>query len=477
LAKATKEQLKLINRFAKEPLTEENCYVHGFKMIGTKLINDRYLKLDRALLDVYLEDLKNGDVVQIADHSMFGIKSWLKLTLPFGRFFDGEIIEEDGESRLDGYMYMKAGQKTYVDPFTTDDISEQLNAGTLDDSSVGICWDRSECSICGNDIRDYENCKHLPGKTYKIKGKEELCYIIAKPIEGETSQACMLENSLVGVGAYPDAGHLAKGEHISEKPKYTKIENMLELKLLPKEEPVFCLFSADRAEILTRTAHEPDMVKLHELCHNMYQSLKEQGEMTGSAMREIVQKHTETVERLISQQKLHYMEDALDGNLPGYLKSKSLRKEECELEAIVAEVFSKAGIDPKEIDEVIEGGFKLKDGAEWFIVDTVADEVAETTKEKDEEIAKLKSLAEDGKAFRKEVVEDAISAGVRALGNDFPVDTWKEVFSTMSIKAIRDVTKTFSTQAEASIPAGRKTEPSTELEKNKSGYPDEAYKA
>lgn len=475
MAKATAEQLKLINRFAKEPLTEENCLVHGFRMIGTRLITDRYLKLDRSLLDVYLKDVKNGDVVQIADHSMGGIKGWLKLTLPFGRFFDGRIVEEGGEAHLDGWMYMKAGQKTYIDPFTTDDISEQLDAGTLDDNSVGICWDRSECSVCGNDIRDYDNCPHYPGATYKVKGKEYLCYVIAKPIEGEASHACMLENSLVGVGAYPDAGHLAKDGQ-AEKPKYHKVNNMMELKLIPKEEPVFCLFSADRAEILTRTEIEPDAARLHDLCHKSYQLLKEQGDTTGQAMRELTQKHTEAVERLVTQQE-HYMEDALDGNLPGHLKSKSLRREENKLDAKALEMLESLGVAYK------EGETKLEDvlnqlAEKWESLSQTEDSktAEELTKAKDK-IVELEPLAKDGETFRNEVIEDAVTAGVRAQGNDFPADTWKETFSTMSIKAIRDIAKTFHAQAEAEIPAGRQTEPSTELNKIKSGIPDEAYKA
>ena len=101
MAKATAEQLKLINKFAKEPLTEENALVHGFRLIGTRLITDRFLKIDKSLLDIYLQDIKNGDVVQIADHSMGRFFSGT-ITLPFGRFFDGKLTEEGGETHLAG---------------------------------------------------------------------------------------------------------------------------------------------------------------------------------------------------------------------------------------------------------------------------------------------------------------------------------------------------------------------------------------
>lgn len=476
MGKATAEQLKLINRFAKEPLTEENCYVHGFRMIGTRLITDRYLKLDRSLLDVYLKDVKNGDVVQIADHSMGGIKGWLKLTLPFGRFFDGRIVEEDGETHLDGWMYMKAGQKTYVEPFTTDDLSEQLDAGTLDDNSVGICWDRSECSICGNDIRDYDNCSHWPGVTYKVKGKDYLCYVIAKPVDGENSRACMLENSLVGVGAYPDAGHLAK-EGQNEKPRYTKVNNMLELKLIPKEEPVFCLFSADSAEILTQGDIERDVNKLHQMYHKM-QETKDlpQGWTFGT----LNAKHKEVVRELLDAGHDHYLDDALDGTLPAELKNKSLRREENKLDAIVAEIFSKAKIDPTQIEKANEQGFVMKDGKQIYLSEALEGtntDLVDKLAKAEAKTKELEPLAEDGRSFRKEVIEAALADGVRAQGNDFPADTWKETFSTMSIKAIRDIAKTFQSQAEAQIPDGRKTEPNKFRKKVVDNIPDEAFKA
>ncbi len=476
LAKATAEQLKLINKFAKEPLTEENTYVHGFRLIGTRLITDRYLKLDKSLLDVYLQDILNGDVVQIADHTLGGIKSWFNLTLPFGRFFDGRLVEDGDITHLDGWMYMKAGQKTYVEPFTTDDISEQLDAGTLDDSSVGIAWDVSECSICGNDIRDYENCQHWPGKTYKVNGKELLCYVIAKPAPGELSRAYMAENSLVGVGAYPDAGHLSKdGLGPPEKGKYQKVNTMMELKLVPKEEPVFCLFSAGSAEILIESGQEPDAARSHDMCHMMYKD----GLPAGMSMRQLTQKHTETVEKLIMDQE-HYLEDALDGTLPGQLKAKSKRKEETHLDAKIIEMLTSLGITYKEGEttpeelsvQLAEKLQALKNSATQFMTE---EQVAEALG-KELTADTILKLAKDGEAFRKEVIEEALAAGVRAQGNDFPAETWKNTFASMSINAIRDIAKTFQKQSEDAIPAGRKTDPGVGKTGHQQNIPDEVFK-
>ncbi len=471
MAKATAEQLKLINKFAKEPLTEENALVHGFRMIGTRLITDRYLKIDKSLLDIYLQDIKNGDVVQIADHSMGRFFSGT-ITLPFGRFFDGKLTEEGGETHLDGWMYMKSGQKTYVEPFTTDDLSEQLDAGTLHDSSVGISWDRSECSICGNDIRDYENCPHWPGQTYRVKGKDYLCYVIAKPVEGENSRAYMAENSLVGVGAYPDAGHLAK-EGQTEKPKYHKLNDMLELKLIPKEEPVFCLFSANSTEILTKGEVERDANKLHRLYHKMQET---KDLPPGWTFGMLNAKHKEVVKELIDAGHDHYLEDALDGTLPAEMKAKSHRKESAKLDTLIAEIFSKAGIDPAQIEKATEQGFVMKDGKQIYLSESKPDnDLAEKLAKAEAKVKELEPLAKDGEVFRKEVIDAAIAAGVRAQGNDFPAETWKKTFASMEISAIRDIAKTFQRQAEAEIPAGRLTVPGRFNKTN--NIPDDAFKA
>jgi len=131
-------------------------------------------------LDRYLANVNNGDVVQIADHT-FG-NTWVdKVTLPFGRFFEGELVSDGDKVQLDGNMFMPKGAKTYIQDFTTDDISQQIDAGILHDSSVSVSWGFSECSICHNDIRDYENCRHYPGRVYKDDGEEVLCTVIAKP--------------------------------------------------------------------------------------------------------------------------------------------------------------------------------------------------------------------------------------------------------------------------------------------------------
>ena len=77
--------------------------------------------------------------------------------------------------------------------------------------------------------------------------------------------------------------------------------------------------------------------------------------------------------------------------------------------------------------------------------------------------------------YHKKVSDEALAMGVRAMGNDFPKETWEKTFSTMSTKDILNITKTWETQAKADIPAGRLTDPEAGQEKTLS-LPDDAFK-
>ena len=80
-------------------------------------------------------------------------------------------------------------------------------------------------------------------------------------------------------------------------------------------------------------------------------------------------------------------------------------------------------------------------------------------------------------AYRKETVENALAMGVRAMGNDFPKETWESTFATMGKKAIEDITKTWAKQAGEEIPAGRLTDPKAgQAQKVVQTIPDDAYK-
>ncbi len=458
MAKPTAAQLAKINRFAKEPLTEEDAYVHKFRLIGTRFIPSRFLKFDASMLSIYKKFVNNGDVVQIADHSFGGFFS-RNITLPFGRFFESETVDADGETHLDGTMYMKAGQKTYLPGgFTTDDIDAQLNAGTLHDSSVTVSWGKSECSICGNDFRDYENCPHWPGQTYKVHGQDMQCFIIAKPAP-KNDRSMMIENSIVCAGAYPDAGALGalsnKGDTSlprDQKGELIPINSMAELKLVKQDASVYCLLSSNAAKVLIAPEDKLDVAELHDLYHRMYkEDLPE-----GWTMTRLVREHTKAVEALISSEQKHYLSDALDGNMPANLKKLSFttKGDESKVE-LLDQLCELLGCTKEELLEKVKG----TQGQLAIAQSTIGekDKEIERLTAIEAKVKDLEPLAEVGKQYRQDLIDDALKWGVRAYADKFNEEVNRKMLgnSALSLDDIKAVKAQYEEVAKQAIAAGR----------------------
>lgn len=90
------------------------------------------------------------------------------------------------------------------------DITARIDTGILDSVSIGFTAGSRTCSICSNDINDYENCPHIPGKMYN----NEICYV-------ELDQVKASEGSLVYAGAVQAAkiqeDYMAKSGTLSKE--------------------------------------------------------------------------------------------------------------------------------------------------------------------------------------------------------------------------------------------------------------------
>lgn len=73
------------------------------------------------------------------------------------------------------------------------------------------------------------------------------------------------------------------------------------------------------------------------------------------------------------------------------------------------------------------------------------------------EVARLQPLADQGRAYREELVNQAVAEGLRAMGEAFPEETYRAMLTSAPLEHIRQVRDTFAEQAAVRFPGGRQT--------------------
>ena len=124
------------------------------------------------------------------------------------------------------------------------------------------------------------------------------------------------------------------------------------------------------------------------------------------------------------------------------------------LRVLAGQVPTAANID---VLRAIRGGFQAAQAA--------LEQRAEEVKELKRQVAELGPLAEDGRAYRLDLIEKTLAEGTRAIGEaQFPVDVYREMLQGASLDHIKRVHDSFAQQAAALFPGGRQAsaKPNTE---------------
>lgn len=451
----TEEQLAKINKLAKRTLSADEVFVFPSKLAGDMIIPDRNVKLTKDLLDVFSADAKKG-VSLMLDHSwspdgFFGLGGRPKMAMPYGRTFDSkyEAGTEEGETiSLMADHYMLRGVE--LDGIKTDDLATSIEAGTLFDTSIGFSYSKGTCSICGNDYRNYEKCKHIAGRTYEVEGEDgvtrnQFCYINAKP------PGFLMENSLVFDGAYPSAGVLSKVGDVLENQSGT-FQVIEELKDIDPEKPLIATYS-NRTGLLTMVK-KSDHKKVHNL-GGIENEPKNLGELHGNALRKVLKGVKENMNEDLKKMLEAFGVEAVDtdGNY--------------DFQGILSQLAEKWEATVQSIQDNAE---PLKPTEEFLSKETVKEKLGvELTADN------VLSLAKEGQEYRKQLIDETIAMGVRAMGNEFKAETWKTTLSTMETTAIKDIMANFETQAKNAIPTGRHSDPKAGEGLSKK-IPDDAFK-
>lgn len=95
-----------------------------------------------------------------------------------------------------------------------------------------------------------------------------------------------------------------------------------------------------------------------------------------------------------------------------------------------------------------------------------------------DEVARLTPLADDGRAYRNDLVTEALAEGVRAMGENFAQETYEATLRGASIETIKRMRDDWRAIGDANFPSGRQTVNEEEGgEVRVQTVPDSAYQA
>ncbi len=186
----TDEQLNLINKLSRRPLTADETYVFSVVLCDNEVDrdNERFtIGALSTLAKLYIG--KTG----IFDHSMQGRDQC-------ARIFECHVESNPAMKTSTGEAYNCLKATAYMPRTESNhDLMLEIDAGIKKEVSVGCATAGRTCSICGADLRR-SPCGHIKGKIYRKGGAEVKCHtVLSEPTDA-------YEWSFVAVPAQPRAG-------------------------------------------------------------------------------------------------------------------------------------------------------------------------------------------------------------------------------------------------------------------------------
>lgn len=400
MPRPTMAQLRKINKFSQTELKEDQVYVFRSLSADTLPVaryswfGEYSINMTEKMLQKLKKDYRTG-VGLLASHN--------SNRLPFGRTFDAEIQadEVDGESvktlYIDHYMVThmekEDGERRVLNTeigMSTQEIADHIEVGHTFDTSIGFSIHDAKCSVCGNNLHDWEQCDHIPGITYEVDGEEVRCDIVADSGEG-------VENSLVYAGAVNRAliqktskeGQDSESFSKDELPSSVKfgdksLYNVDDIKNLPIGAELFCFLSKGNMELFTSTNERRDFSKFQ----------KE---------REKVSNQTEASTTQVT-------------------------------EALAVAV---AQIEPVVLQSVHDATLSSKEAELQTALTRAADLEVELAKATDQ-VTSLSAKAELADQFTNDLVQETVKAGIAARGNQFNAERFEKYLKTLSVNELKE---------------------------------------
>jgi len=304
----------------------------------------------------------------------------------------------------------------------TNDFIRSVRAGIANDNSIGFYFDNVDpnqfagfrCDICGNDLFDWGACRHIPGVTYETPKEDGS---VSRAVATATvMNAHASECSAVYAGSTPGAAIIKAQYEAGAGRLKPQVARFLE----QRYRSIGLKLSEAREIYALGTIERED---------------DEMGERTEPA--------TKPDDRAGAEPARHPADVEFQNNL------RSLMTE--------------AGF--AETVEVPTG------------VRNLVDEV-KRLRAANAGIPELEKRAKDGDAYRTAMIDDAIKAGKRAVGEDFDEAQYRDILKDLPVASIKRMKDDWQKQGDARFPGGRETqdeETDTSKTENKRTVPASAY--
>lgn len=404
---------KMKKHIKSDKFKKEDFFVFETRAVGDRIVPHRYTRLMPDLLNVMAEDAKKGVSLMINHNwGQLGVQA-----IPVGKVFDSRIdgSSQEGETTSLYVTHYIHRNDSKVDGYSKNDIINLIETGVLSDTSVGFTTDPTTClcSICGNSIYDWSNCKHIPGKKYIVDedtNEVKQCIVeIHQPKElSEKGNNVLMEDSLVFDGAYCNAVVQSKtGKTNNESLKV--LEGKQELS---SGDVIIGYTSKNGVNLLYKHSNEKGGAK--EMAN------------TGEETEEVVE---ETVEETVEN-----VDNSVDNSVDNAENVENTAENTAEnAENVSEDVHTEPETQSTETTEAMysEASILEKFG-------NIADS-----------FEGLIQLAKEGLENRNEVINEALESGVHSMGNSFNKEVFSKTFSNMSTKDIKEMGKAWEEQAKS----------------------------
>lgn len=387
-------------------------------------------------LDFYFTHMLESSLRNYAAEAAVGVQfldSHNSYNLGYGRTYDGRFEIDSSRApvyRLDnphaGLAFQpdtavkRAILGTYTVPgiafgggltyASTDDFIRAARAKIARDVSIGFYGGRWTCDICGGNYRKYQECQHLGGFEYALGDQGERIVVCTVGIDG----AHLSEVSAVYDGATPDA-MIRKAEELArhgelEPEKAAAFELRYKVHLPTRK-------SFPVADLEDKPAHVPN--------ENTAGRGKELPITTGDQPM--------NKEQELNEARVALTEASVNESVSVAGGIRQLHQTAVDLQAQLDAVRIT-------LPETAEGS-DMASRVAWLAA----------------ELNRLRPLADDGRAYRADLIDAALAEGVRAMGPEFAQEAYRGLLSASTIEVIKRMRDDWRAIGDKAFASGRQT--------------------